>query len=128
MEIKGEYANASLILKQGIEIDLSRNCYSIFNKLFNLFKFRESCKPLPKVDYILLFRTLYTKCQACSIKDFENSSVVQLSFVHDKNRKLIVHETYDIEYAKQLAKQLAGELKVKIKDSATDRRHPVWLR
>lgn len=127
MEIKGDYANASLALKQGIVIDTGSNSYFTFNKLFHLLKFKNASRPLPKVEYILLFRTLYNKCQSCSVQDFENSSTIQLSFVYNKNQKLIVHESNDIQYMMKLAKQLAAELKVRIRDGATDRRNAKWI-
>lgn len=127
MEIKGNYANASLALSQGIVVDLSKRCFTKFTRLFHLIKFKDACKPLPKADYVLLFKTFYNKCQSCSVQDFEDSSVVQLSIVYDKNKKLIVNESNDLEAQKQLATQLASELHVRIKDGATDRRHPHWL-
>ena len=127
MKISGDYANSSLALKQGIVIDLSNNCFSKFNKFFFLFKIKEACKPLPKADYLLLFRTIYTKCQTHTAKEFEESSVTQLSLVYDKNKKLIVHESANIDEVKQMAALLAKELKVRIRDSATDRRKPMWV-
>ncbi len=127
MEIKGKYANGSLALKQGIVIDLQKRLYSIFTTLFGIIKFRDEPKPLPAVEYVLLFRTLYNKCQSCNIADFENDSVIQLSLVHDKNRKLIIHETDNMEQIMMMAHILADELKVSIRDAATDRRHPMWL-
>lgn len=127
MQITGKYAASSLALKQGIIIDLAEKCYTRFIKLFGIFKFKQASAPLPKVDYILLFKTLYNKCQACATDDFDNSDLVQLSFVYDGRKKLIVHESTDFTYIKQLAQQLAAELHVSIKDSATDRRNPKWL-
>ncbi len=127
MDIKGKYANSSIALKQGIVIDLQKRIYVIITTLFGLFRFRDKPKPLPPVNYILLFRTLYNKCQSCNIADFENDSVIQLSLVYDKNKKLIVHEGYDMQYMLNLARQLSAELKVDVKDAATDRRKPRWL-
>ena len=127
MEIKGNYAASSFFIRQGIEIDLAKNCFRRVSKLFFLLKLKDAFKPLPKIDYILLFKTAYAKCEPRTIKDFENSSTIQLSFVHGTNRKLIVHESNNIEEVKQLARQLSRELNLKVKDSATDRRSPQWL-
>ena len=96
--------------------------------MFSIFNVVDTFKKLPSVDYILLFKTAYAKCEPCTLADFENSAVIQLSFVHDKNRKLIVHETKNLEEAKQLAKELAAQLGAKVRDSATDRRNPRWLK
>jgi hypothetical protein len=128
MEIKGHYATSNFFMKRGIEIDLGKKCFRKIGKLFSIFKMTEACEELPEIDYILLFKTAYAKCQACTLADFENSSVVQLSFVYNKNKKLIVHETDNIESAKLLARQLSSELKLSIRDSATDRRNPKWLK
>jgi hypothetical protein len=127
MVISGDYANSSLALKQGIVIDLTRKCFSKFSKYFFLFKFKEACKPLPAANYLLLFRTIYTKCQTHTAEEFENQSITQLSMVYDRNKKLIVHESANMEEVKQVAIKLAGELKLRIMDSATNRRKPKWL-
>ncbi len=127
MKIEGKYGGSNLVWKRGIIVDLTQKTFTKFEKLFAVLKFKESAKPLPKVDYILLFRTLYNKCQSCAVDDFDNASTIQLSFVHDKNRKLIVHESKNINDMKKLALQLADALNVKVRDSATDRRHPKWM-
>lgn len=128
MQIKGHYSTSNLFVKRGIEIDLEKNRFRKVNKLFQLFNVNDVFNELPKIDYILLFKTAYAKCEPCTLADFENMSVVQLSFVYNKNRKLIVHETKDLEQAKQLARELSVELGKSIKDSATDRRNPKWLK
>ncbi len=127
MKVEGKYESSNFLIQQGILLDTYKNCYNKTNKILNLLTFKESCKILPKLDYLLMFRTLYAKCESCSVEDFENSSTVQLSFVYNKNRKLIVHESKNFEEIKRLANQLAGELNLKIKDSASDRRNSTWL-
>jgi len=127
MKINGKYAASNFFVEQGLVLDTDKKCYNKSKKLFQLFNINEACKSLPKLDYILLFRTLYAKCEECSVEDFENSSVIQLSFVYNKNRKLIIHESKNISEINELAKQLASTFNLKIKDSATDRRNPKWL-
>lgn len=127
MKITGKYAASNFFVQQGLVLDTDQHCYQKSNKILQLFTMNEACKKMPKLDYILLFRTLYAKCEECSIEDFENSSVIQLSLVYNKNRKIIVHESKDMDEIKHIAKELAQELKLKIKDSATDRRNPKWL-
>ena len=127
MKISGTYAASNFFVQQGVELDTDKKCYHKSNKIVKLFRIKESCKSLPKLDYILMFRTLYAKCEECSIEDFENSSVVQLSFVYNKNRKLIIHESKNFGEVKQMAEQLSKEFKLKIKDSASDRRNSKWI-
>lgn len=67
------------------------------------------------------------KCAACSVDDFEDSTLVQLSLVYRKNRRLIVHESNDINEIKGMAQKIAEDLQLRIRDSATDRRSPRWL-
>lgn len=127
MLIKGRYIASNFILTQEIEVDLEKKCFSKFTVLFSFIKFRHACEPLPKVDYVLLFKTLYYKCESCRVDDVDKYGIIQLSLVHNKNRKFIVNESVDLENSKELAKQLASSLNVNIRDSATDRRHPMWI-
>lgn len=128
MEITGKYAASNFFVQQGVVVDLARKCYRKFNRLFRFLTFRERCMALPRVDYVLLFKTLYAKCEACSLEDFETSATIQLSLVHHRNRRLIIHESKNLEEMMALAGRLAKELHVKIRDSASDRRNPKWLR
>lgn len=127
MKVEGKYASSNFLIQQGILLDTEKKCYNKTNKVLNLLTFKEVCKTLPKMNYLLMFRTLYAKCESCSVEDFENSSIVQLSFVYNKNRKLIVHESKNFEEIKLLANQLAEEFNLRIKDSASDRRNSKWL-
>ncbi len=127
MKVEGKYASSNFLIQQGILLDTDKKCYNKTNKVLNLLTFKEVCKTLPKMNYLLMFRTLYAKCESCSVEDFENSSIVQLSFVYNKNRKLIVHESKNFEEIKLLANQLAEEFNLRIKDSASDRRNSKWI-
>jgi hypothetical protein len=128
MKFEGRYGGRGLFLKRTIIVDLPKRCFTKIGKVFSIIRLKDASRPLPKVNYILMFKTLYNKCQSCSVNDFENDSLIQLSFVHDDNKKLIVHESGNIDEIKNLALQLAAELKVNIRDGATDRRNPKWLR
>lgn len=127
MKINGKYAASNFFVEQGLVLDTDKKCYQKSNKIARMFTVNDSCKNLPKLDYILMFRTLYAKCETCSIEDFENSSIVQLSFVYNKNRKLILHESKNFDEIKQMAEQLSMEFKLRIKDSASDRRNSKWI-
>lgn len=110
-------------------LNLNENCYRINEKIFSFIPFSEGCKKFPKADYILLFRSLYIKCEGCEPSDFEDEdlSFVQLSLVYNKNRRLILHETKNTAEAFELANKMATHFGVKIRDAATNRRNPVWL-
>lgn len=127
MLITGKYAASNFIVRQGLTLDTDKRCYNISRKIISLFTFKEECKNLPKLDYILMFKTLYAKCEPCEMEDFEDSSTVQLSLVYNKNRRLIVHESKNFSEIKEMAFQLSQAFNLKIRDSATDRRNPKWI-
>ncbi len=127
MKIDGKYAASNFIVQQGLILDTDKRCYVKSRKLFGMFDISDKCKPLPKLDYVLLFRTLYAKCEECSMEDFETSSLIQLSLVYNKNRKLIVHEGKNMKETLEKAKLLSDMYGLRIRDSATDRRKPKWL-
>lgn len=127
MILKGRYAASNVFLKQGIELDTEKQCFKTYRRLFSLFTFSDACKPIPKADYILLFKTLYAKCEACSEEDFDGSATFQLSLVYNKNRKLILHEGGELNEMKTMAIDLARALGARIRDSATNRRQPRWI-
>ncbi len=127
MKIDGKYAASNFIVQQGLILDTDKRCYVKSRKLFGMFDISDKCKPLPKLDYVLLFRTLYAKCEECSMEDFETSSLIQLSLVYNKNRKLIVHEGRNMKESLEKARLLSDMYGLRIRDSATDRRKPKWL-
>lgn len=114
-------------MQRGIVVDTTSNAYRLWHQLFGVFRFYNSFKKLPKGNYILLFRTLYAKCEPCTAEDFDESSTIQLSLVYNKNRRLIIHECQNKKEILSFARLLAGDLNLKIRDSATDRRNPVWI-
>ncbi len=127
MKIIGKYAASNFFLRRGVILDTDKKCFTKSNKIISLFTFYEDCQRLPKLDYILMFRTLYAKCEPCELEDFDTTSMIQLSLVYNKNRRLIVHETRNFQEIKELAKQLSDVFNLRVRDSATDRRSPKWL-
>jgi hypothetical protein len=85
-------------------------------------------KALPKPEYILVFRTVYVKCEACSLEEFEkeNRGHFQLSLVANQ-RRTIIHESKNSKEVFDLAKHLSGIYKLPIRDSASNRQKPQWL-
>jgi len=109
-------------------IDIEKRAYKIQEGLLGIFKWG-TFKPLPKIDYVLVFRSLFSKCEACSHDEYENNpnAYFQVSLVYNKNRKIIVEETKNKEEAFALAMEVASGLKTKLRDSATVRGQSTWL-
>jgi len=129
MELTGKYSASNFFMKRGIKLDLLNECYKVSNKLLSFISLPSQCSKIPKPDYILVFKTLYAKCEACELEDFDtgNGSVYQLSLVYNKTRRLIVDEGKNKEGIFTKAKLLAQHFQLKIKDSASNRKQPVWL-
>jgi hypothetical protein len=127
--IIGRRKSISSWLRQFVTvIDFANRTYKIQEGLFGIFKWGQF-KKLPDINYVLVFTTFYAKCEACAMDEgFDNpNSWYQVSLVHHKNRRIIVHETKNSNDAFEMAKKLAVELKARIRDSATDRMRPVFL-
>ncbi len=109
-------------------IDIERRMYKVQEGLLGVFKWG-TFKPLPKIDYVLIFRSLFAKCEACSIDEQENNpnAYFQVSLVYNKNRKIVVEETKNKEEAFALAKLVAVGLNTKLRDSASVRGQSSWL-
>ncbi len=127
MLVKGKYAASNVFFKQEIILDLEQKCFNQKNTLFWIFVFKKQCVTLPIIDYVLIFRTLYAKCETCSIEDFNNSSLLQLSLVYNKNRRIIIHESQNLNEIIEKAKSIAQALNLKIRDSASQRNKSIWI-
>lgn len=125
--IDGKRASSNFFRKMGTQLDLEKGIYKTYESVLGMTS--GSWKKAPKFDYILLFKTLYIKCEGCVPEDFEDGhgAVYQLSLVYNKNRKLIVHESKEKEEIFALAEKLKSFYHIKIKDSASDRRNPKWI-
>lgn len=98
-------------------IDLEHKLYKIEESLLNVFKWGKF-EPLPQLNYVLVFRSFYAKCETCSL-DENADSYYQISLVYNKNRKIITHETKNKSEALHLAEQLASGLNLSIRDAAS---------
>ena len=100
-----------------IFIDVKNKVYKLQESLLGLFKWGEF-KPLPELDYVLVFKSFFAKCEACIVDDDETNTQAyyQISLVHSKNRRLIVHETKNKETAFDFALNIAQQLNLKVKD------------
>jgi hypothetical protein len=110
-------------------LDVENKTYKLQESLFGVFKWGNFL-PLPAVDYVLIFRQLFAKCETCTAEEFENSrfSYYQVSIVHHKTRRIVVHETRNREEAFSMAKKIAILLKQPLLDAATDRRKGEWIK
>jgi len=109
-------------------IDPDNNRYKIQEGLLGIFKWGKF-KPLPKINYVLVFRSFFAKCEACSIDEFENNPnyYFQVSLVYNKTRRIIFHETKNKNEAFEIAKNISTKLNTHLKDSATNTKKSVWI-
>lgn len=109
-------------------IDIDKKMYKLQEGLLGVFKWG-AFKPLPKIDYVLVFRSLFAKCEACSLEQYENNpnAYFQVSLVYNKNRRIIVEETKSKEEAFALARAVAVGLNTRLRDSASIRGQSSWL-
>jgi hypothetical protein len=109
-------------------LDLEKRTYKIQETLLGIFKWG-AFKPLPNIDYVLIFKSLFVKCEACSIEEFENNpnAYFQVSLVHHKNHRIILQETKNKNEAFSFARVVALGLNTKLKDSATTSGKSTWL-
>lgn len=109
-------------------IDIEKRMYKMQEGLLGVFKWG-TFKPLPKIDYVLIFKSLFVKCETCSLEEYENNpnAYFQVSLVYNKNRKIVLEETKNKDEAFALANSVAVGLKTKLKDSASVRGKSTWL-
>lgn len=127
--IKGKRRGISNWLRQFVTyVDLQNKMYKLQESFLGLIKWGKF-EPLPKIDYVLVFKQLFAKCETCSIDDYENNdySFYQVSLVHHKNRRIIVHETKNKDEAFNLGLTMALTLQTHLKDSASVRGQSKWL-
>jgi hypothetical protein len=125
--IIGKRASSNFFRKMGTQLNLEKGLYKSYESVLGMTS--GSWKKTPTFDYILIFKTLYIKCEGCVPEDFEDGhgAVYQLSLVYHKNRKLIIHESKQKEEIFSLAEKLKKFYHIKIKDAASDRRNHKWI-
>jgi hypothetical protein len=108
-------------------LDVENAKYKLQESLFGIFKWGEF-KPLPKIEYVLIFRSYFSKCEECSIEEHDNpNAYFQVSLVYNKNRKIVVEDTKNKNEAVKLAYEVATALKTKLKDAASNTGKITWL-
>ena len=105
-------------------IDLENKVYKIEESLLNIFKWGKY-EPLPQLNYVLVFRSFYAKCETCSM-DENADTYYQISLVHNHNRRIITHETKNKTEAFTFAENLARGLSLSIKDAASVPGQSTW--
>lgn len=126
--IIGKRASSNFFIKMETMLDLDKRLYKLSQRFFGFTT--GAWQTLPKLDYILVFKTMYVKCESCSIDEFESDqgATYQLSLVHHKSKKIIVHETSVLQEALDMAKNLQVKFKLPLRDAATNRRMPKWIK
>ena len=121
-------AISNVIRKTTSIVDLDKRIYKIQESLFGIFKWGDF-KPLPKLNYVLVFRSLFANCEPCAFDETTDNpnAFFQISLIYNKNRRIIVHETKDKTEAFALAKELATGLNQRVMDSASKPGKGVWL-
>ena len=111
-----------------VKVDPLKSTYTETNRWFGVFRFK-AVHPLPPIKYVLVFRQLFAKCEPCEMGEFEDDGLTwyQISLVHGRYRRIIVHETRNRKEAFEKATTLGMLLGRKILDSATNRRSGQWL-
>jgi hypothetical protein len=124
--IHGNRAGSNWLRKSGVLLDVQNARYMNYESILGLRS--GEWKPLPKPEYILVFRTVYVKCEACSLEEFEkeNRGHFQVSLINHQ-RRTIIHESKSSKEVFELAKQLSEIYHLPIRDSATNRQKPQWL-
>lgn len=124
--IKGQRAGNNWLRKSGTLLDLANKRYMSYESIAGIRS--GNWKPLPHIDYLLLFRAVYVKCEDCSLEEFENEKRghFQLSLVH-KQRRIILHESKNRKEVFDMAQKLSEIMHLPVRDSATNRQKPKWL-
>lgn len=124
--IKGLRAGNNWLRKSGTLLDLEKGLYMSYESIAGIRS--GTWKVLPKIDYLLLFRAVYVKCEACSLDEFEDvkRGHYQLSLVH-KQRRIILHESKNKEEVFAMARKLSRIMNLRVRDSASERQQPRWL-
>lgn len=124
--IHGNRAGSNWLRKSGVLLDLNNGRVMNYESILGIRS--GEWNPLPKPEYILVFRTVYVKCEACSLEEFEkeNRGHFQVSLVA-KQRRTIIHESKNSKEVFDLAQRLSEHFHLPIRDSATNRLKPQWL-
>jgi hypothetical protein len=81
--------------------------------LFGVFSWG-NYQPLPELDYVLVFKTSFQGCEACSMDEYDKL-FYQVSLVYKKRRRIIVHETKDLNEAIEKGRLLSKQLHLNLK-------------
>jgi len=92
--------------------------YGLNESVLGIFKWTKKLT-LPKIDYVLIFRHVFAKCENCSVDSFENNihAYFQVSLVHGRNRRIVVHESKNKQSSLDIGNALSQALHVQLKDN-----------
>jgi hypothetical protein len=114
-----------MLTRSGTEINLEnkkyRSVFSLFGLSFGVWK------DLPKIDYISVFKTkIVKKHQVYIASTYSKLEVIKLILFYQKNKRIEVYQTENIDDAFNTAKFVADILKIDILDST--KKPSVWLK
>ena len=114
-----------LLTRSGTEINLETKKYRLFFSLFGLnFGI---WKDLPKIEYISIFKTnIVKKHQIYIASTHSKLEVIKLILFYQKNKRIEIYQTEDIDDAVNKAKFIADVLKIKVLDKTTKK--ATWLK
>ncbi|MCX8081064.1 MAG: hypothetical protein N3F09_07515, partial [Bacteroidia bacterium] len=116
-----------ILFQKYLEVDTVRKQFRKIHGLLYVFKMKEKWQKLPRLDFILIFKTLYVKCETCTPEEFEKNGVYQLSVVYNKKRKFVLDVSGEKNKIFTEARLLAKEWNLKIMDSASVRGKSFWV-
>jgi hypothetical protein len=116
-----------ILFQKYLEVDTEKKEFRRIHGLLYIFRFKDKPEKLPNADYLLLFKTLYVKCETCTPEEFEKNGVYQLSIVYNKKRKFVLHVSSNKNEVFDKARMLSEIWNLKILDSASQRGKSVWL-
>ncbi|WP_299520779.1 hypothetical protein [Winogradskyella sp.] len=112
------------LLTEGTEFDFENDRYRPIKSILGINL--GTWKPLPKIEYISVFRTNETTTvRARSAETNVTNEIIKLNLFYNTNRKIEAYSTKDIEDAFKKAHELAPLFNVDILD-ATERESK-WL-
>lgn len=105
-----------LMLSEGSEFNLESKKYREFYSLFG-FDFGK-WKDLPEIEYVSVFNTFEnSRVQGMGASANFKNKIIKLNLFYDRNKKIEVYKTEDIDDAFEMAKQISQILNIEIYDA-----------
>lgn len=107
-----------LLIQEGMELDYKNNKYRRVKSFLGLTVGK--WQPLPKIDYVSVFKTTETTTVwAASASANVSNAVVKVNLFYNTNQKIEIYDSRDLEDAFSKAKQIASVLNTDILDATS---------